>query len=115
MECFDSLEIELENRSHPHAQFLHSTERVEHEWVEVGNWCYSNFDSLSGISFLPFSDHSYRQAPYQDSTKEEYKKLCADMPDAIDWKEFDNYEKEDNTKASQELACSAGVCEVVDI
>ena len=87
----------------------------EHEWVEVGNWCYSNFDSLSGISFLPFSDHSYRQAPYQDSTKEEYKKLCADMPDAIDWKEFDNYEKEDNTKASQELACSAGVCEVVDI
>jgi len=87
----------------------------EDEWVEVGNWCYSNFDSLSGISFLPFSDHSYRQAPYQDSTKEEYKKLCADMPDAIDWKEFDNYEKEDNTKASQELACSAGVCEVVDI
>lgn len=87
----------------------------EHEWVEVGNWCYSNFDSLSGISFLPFSDHSYRQAPYQDSTKQEYKKLCADMPDAIDWKEFDNYEKEDNTKASQELACSAGVCEVVDI
>ena len=87
----------------------------EHEWVEVGNWCYSNFDSLSGISFLPFSDHSYRQAPYQDSTKQEYKKLCAAMPDAIDWKEFDNYEKEDNTKASQELACSAGVCEVVDI
>ena len=87
----------------------------EHEWVEVGNWCYSNFDSLSGISFLPFSDHSYRQAPYQDSTKQEYKKLCDAMPDAIDWKEFDNYEKEDNTKASQELACSAGVCEVVDI
>ena len=87
----------------------------EHEWVEVGNWCYSNFDSLSGISFLPFSDHSYRQAPYQDSTKQEYKKRCAAMPDAIDWKEFDNYEKEDNTKASQELACSAGVCEVVDI
>ena len=87
----------------------------EHEWVEVGNWCYSNFDSLSGISFLPFSDHSYRQAPYQDSTKQEYKKLCAAMPDTIDWKEFDNYEKEDNTKASQELACSAGVCEVVDI
>ena len=87
----------------------------EHEWIKVGSWCYDNFDSLSGISFLPFSDHSYRQAPYKDSTKEDYKKLCADMPSSIDWKEFDNYEKEDNTKASQELACSAGVCEVVDI
>jgi len=87
----------------------------EHEWIEVGNWCYSNFDSLSGISFLPFSDHSYRQAPYQDSTKEEYKKLSSEMPEFIDWKKFDEYEEEDNTKASQELACSAGVCEVVDI
>ena len=87
----------------------------EHEWIEVGNWCYKNFDSLSGISFLPFSDHSYRQAPYQDITKQEYKKLGAEMPKAIDWKEFDEYEKEDNTKASQELACSAGVCEIVDI
>ena len=87
----------------------------EHEWIEVGNWCYKNFDSLSGISFLPFSDHSYRQAPYQDSTKKDYNKLCAAMPKSINWKEFDNYEKEDNTKASQELACSAGVCEIVDI
>ena len=87
----------------------------EHEWIEVGNWCYENFDSLSGISFLPFSDHSYRQAPYQDATKKEYNKLSASMPKTIDWKEFDEYEKEDNTKASQELACSAGVCEIVDI
>lgn len=83
--------------------------------MEVGNWCYENFDELSGISFLPFSDHSYRQAPYQDCSKEEYDKLVTEMPKAIDWKTFDNYEKEDNTKASQELACTGEVCEVVDI
>ena len=87
----------------------------EHEWMEVGNWCYENFDELSGISFLPFSDHSYRQAPYQDCVKEEYDNLVTEMPKAIDWKTFDNYEKEDNTKASQELACTGEVCEVVDI
>ena len=87
----------------------------EHEWMEVGSWCYENFDSLSGISFLPFSDHSYRQAPYQDCTKQEYKKLASQMPKEIDWEKFNSYEKEDNTKASQELACTAGVCELVDI
>ena len=87
----------------------------EHEWMEVGNWGYENFDELSGISFLPFSDHSYRQAPYQDSNQIEYKKLMAEMPKSIDWEKFNDYEKEDNTKASQELACTAGVCEVVDI
>ena len=87
----------------------------EHEWVRVGNWCYENFDCLSGISFLPFSDHSYRQAPYQDCTVEEYEKLVKEMPKQINWSEFDTYEKEDNTTASQELACTAGVCEVVDI
>jgi len=87
----------------------------EHEWMEVGNWCYENFDELSGISFLPFSDHSYRQAPYQDSNEKEYKKLQAEMPKSINWEKFNDYEKEDNTKASQELACTAGVCEVVDI
>ena len=83
--------------------------------MEFGNWCYENFDELSGISFLPFSDHSYRQAPYQDSNQIEYKKLMAEMPKSIDWEKFNDYEKEDNTKASQELACTAGVCEVVDI
>ena len=87
----------------------------EHEWIEAGSWCYENFDSLSGISFLPFSDHSYRQAPYQDCTQEEYNALAEKMPDSIDWERFNNYEKEDNTKASQELACTAGVCELVDI
>ncbi len=87
----------------------------EHEWLEVGAWCWEHFDSLSGISFLPFSDHSYKQAPYQDIDKEEFKDLTKKMPPAIDWYELQDYEKEDTTTGSQELACAGGVCEIVDI
>ncbi len=87
----------------------------EHEWLEVGAWCWEHFDSLSGISFLPFSDHSYKQAPYQDIDKEEYKLLSKDMPPSIDWFQLQEYEKGDTTTGSQELACTGGVCEVVDI
>ena len=87
----------------------------EHEWLEVGAWCWEHFDSLSGISFLPFSDHSYKQAPYQDIDKEEYKLLSKDMPPSIDWLQLQEYEKGDTTTGSQELACTGGVCEVVDI
>ena len=87
----------------------------EHEWLEVGAWCWKHFDSLSGISFLPFSDHSYKQAPYQDIDKEEYNILSKDMPPVIDWFQLQEYEKGDTTTGSQELACTGGVCEVVDI
>ena len=87
----------------------------EHEWLEVGAWCWEHFDSLSGISFLPFSDHSYKQAPYQDIDKEEYKLLSKDMPPSIDWLQLQEYEKGDTTTGSQELACAGGVCEIVDI
>jgi ribonucleoside-diphosphate reductase alpha chain len=87
----------------------------EEEWMEVGAWVYKNFDDISGISFLPHSDHTYAQAPYQEITEKEYKKLDKRMPDMIDWKLLQNYEKEDHTTGSKELACSAGVCEVVDI
>ena len=87
----------------------------EHEWLEVGAWCWEHFDSLSGISFLPFSDHSYKQAPYQDIDKEEYKLLSKEMPPSIDWFQLQEYEKGDTTTGSQELACTGGVCEVVDI
>jgi ribonucleoside-diphosphate reductase alpha chain len=87
----------------------------EDEWMEVGAWVYKNFDDISGISFLPHSDHTYAQAPYQEITEKEYKKLDKRMPDMIDWKLLQNYEKEDHTTGSKELACSAGVCEVVDI
>jgi ribonucleoside-triphosphate reductase len=87
----------------------------EEEWVPVGAWCWENFQYLSGVSFLPFSDHTYQQAPYQDIDEKEYRKLAKKMPDNIDWQKLQDFEKEDNTKGSQELACTAGVCELVDI
>ena len=87
----------------------------EEEWVNVGNWCWDNFDYLSGVSFLPFSDHTYQQAPYQDIDKEQYESLQSKMPDKIDWAKLQDFEKEDNTRGSQELACTAGSCELVDI
>jgi ribonucleoside-triphosphate reductase len=87
----------------------------EEEWVPVGAWCWENFDYLSGVSFLPFSDHTYQQAPYQDIDEKTYKKLAKEMPTDIDWNKLQDFEKEDNTKGSQELACTAGVCELVDI
>ena len=85
----------------------------ESEWVEVASWVYENFDSISGISFLPFSEHVYRQAPYQDCTKEEYNKALKTMPKNVDWAELSKYESQDYTVASQELACAAGGCEVL--
>ena len=87
----------------------------EHEWMEVGAWVYKNFDEVSGISFLPFSEHTYKQAPYQDITEEEYNVLTKAMPPAINWSGLQDFEKEDTTSGSKELACTAGVCEIVDI
>lgn len=87
----------------------------DHEWMEVGAFVYKYFDEISGISFLPFSDHTYKQAPYQDCTKEEYEVLLAKMPKSVDWSILKNYEKEDTTKSSQQFACTAGSCEVVDL
>jgi len=87
----------------------------EHEWLDVGSWVYNHFDEVSGISFLPFSEHTYKQAPYQDCTKEEYETMLSQMPKGIDWTALSEYEKEDTTTGSRELACTAGVCEVVDI
>jgi ribonucleoside-diphosphate reductase alpha chain len=87
----------------------------EHEWMEVGAWVYKHFDEISGISFLPHSDHSYRQAPYQDCTKEEYETQLSKMPKNTDWKDLSKYEKEDNTVGTQTFACSGDKCELVDI
>ena len=86
----------------------------EHEWLRVQSWVWDNFDSVSGIAFLPFSDHTYQQAPYQEISKEEYEKMEAVFP-KLDWSRLSDYEKEDNTSGLQDLACSAGVCEVVDL
>ena len=87
----------------------------EHEWLEVGSWCWDHFESLSGISFLPFSEHTYKQAPYQDIDKDMYLDLSTKMPLSIDWDELQQYEKGDTTTGTQELACTGGVCEIVDI
>ena len=84
----------------------------EHEWLDVGAWVYDNFDMMSGVSFLPFSEHTYKQAPYQDIQKEEYEVLLNKMPKEVDWTKLAEYEKTDMTIASQELACVAGGCEI---
>ena len=84
----------------------------EEEWPEVGAWVYNHFDEMSGVSFLPFSDHVYKQAPYTDCTKEEYEALAAKMPKEVDWTKLATYEKQDTTTGSQELACVAGGCEI---
>ena len=88
----------------------------EEEWMEVGAWVWEHFDEVSGISFLPYSDHTYKQAPYQDATKEEYEAAVAKMPEQIMWSLLSMYETEDTTSGTQNLACSADAgCEVVDI
>ena len=84
----------------------------EDEWFEVGAWVYKHFDYMSGVSFLQFSDHTYKQAQYQEIQKEEYEVLLSKMPKEVDWKKLAEYEKSDMTIASQELACSAGFCEI---
>ena len=81
----------------------------------VGSWVYKYFDEVSGISFLPYTDHIYKQAPYQDIERKEYLELRKDMPTTIDFGELVKYESEDNTTGSQELACTGGVCELVDV
>jgi ribonucleoside-diphosphate reductase alpha chain len=84
----------------------------EHEWLDVGAWVYRNLDSVGGVSFLPFSDHVYQQAPYQDIDAPTYYKLVQAFPE-LDWEEFDKYEVDDSTIIMGELACSSGVCELI--
>jgi ribonucleoside-diphosphate reductase alpha chain len=84
----------------------------EHEWMHVGAWVYENFDVISGVSFLPHSDHSYKQAPYQEITEEEYENAVKAFPKNIDWSLLADLENEDTTTFTHELACSAGGCEL---
>jgi ribonucleoside-triphosphate reductase len=85
------------------------------EWLAVGAFVYEHFDEMSGVSFLPHSDHTYQQAPYQDCTKQEYEELLKLMPERIDWSKLNEYEQEDNTVAMQTMACSGDSCEIVDL
>ena len=85
------------------------------EWFEVGAFVYKNFDEMSGVSFLPYDEHTYQQAPYQECSKQDYKQLLSVMPKSIDWSKLSEYENEDNTAGSQTLACSGDSCEIVDL
>jgi ribonucleoside-diphosphate reductase alpha chain len=87
----------------------------EHEWMEVGAWVYKHFDEVSGVSFLPHSDHSYQQAPYEDCTKKEYTALAKKMPESVDWDLISEYELTDQTVGTKQLACTGSVCELVDL
>ena len=89
---------------------------AEDEWLDVGAWVFNNFDAIGGVSFLPLSEHSYKQAPYQSVSKEEYEEALAKMPSRIPWESLPLYELEDSTTGSQELACNSALgCEVVDL
>ena len=85
------------------------------EWFEVGAFVYEHFDEMSGVSFLPYEEHTYQQAPYQEVDKETYNSLLLTMPKKIDWSKLSDYEKEDGTSSSQQFACTGDVCEIVDI
>jgi len=85
------------------------------EWLEVGAYVYKHFDEMSGVSFLPFSEHIYQQAPYTDVSKETYDELLAKMPERIDWSKLSEYELEDTTTGMSTMACSGDSCEIVDI
>tara|TARA_R110001592_G_scaffold132485_2_gene347111 strand:+ start:12361 stop:14283 length:1923 start_codon:yes stop_codon:yes gene_type:complete len=85
----------------------------ESEWISTGSWVWDNFDAISGVSFLPYADHSYQQAPYQEITKKEYTAWLKKTTNNVDWSKLSDYEKEDMTENTKELACSAGSCEIL--
>jgi ribonucleoside-triphosphate reductase len=84
----------------------------EDEWMAVGDWVYQNFDHITGVSFLPYSEHTYAQAPYQPCTQEEYEAAVASMP-TVDFTKLVDYEFEDTTEGAQQLACTGGACEIL--
>ena len=116
MTALEQLELWLVYQRHwcEHKPSVTVTVR-DKEWMEVGAWVYKHFDEVSGVSFLPHSDHTYQQAPYQDCSEREYLDALALMPERIDWTKLSDYEKEDMTKSAQTFACSSGVCEIVDL
>jgi ribonucleoside-diphosphate reductase alpha chain len=87
----------------------------EEEWLDVGAFVFKHFDKMSGVSFLPHSDHVYQQAPYQECTEQEYDAMLSRMRSRIDWSKLRDYEKSDTTSGSQTMACSGDSCEIVDI
>ena len=116
MTAIEQLELWLTYQRHwcEHKPSVTITVR-DHEWMAVGAWVYEHFDEVSGVSFLPHSDHTYQQAPYQEVDKETYEKALAAMPPKIDWSKLSAYETEDTSKGTSTFACVGGSCEVVDL
>jgi len=83
---------------------------LENEWMDVGAWTFKHFDEVTGVSFLPMSDHTYKQAPYEDCDEETYNRLKLLVPETIDWDKFKEYD--DNVEGVQTLSCTAGGCEI---
>ena len=116
MTAVEQLELWLMYQRHwcEHKPSITVTVR-DNEWVEVGSFVYKYFDEMSGVSFLPHSDHTYQQAPYQECSKSDYETLLSVMPAAIDWAKLSDYEKEDTSKGTSTFACVGGSCEIVDL
>lgn len=116
MSAIEHLKLWLEYKTHwtEHNPSVTITVKEE-EWMEVGAWIYKHFDEVCGVSFLPEDKGTYRQAPYQDCSKEEYLLALEKMPKDVDWGLLLQYEKEDKTTGSQLFACSANSCELVDL
>ena len=81
----------------------------------MGAFVYKHFDEMSGVSFLPFNEHTYQQAPYQDCTDAEFYDMVDKSPVSIDWSQLSSYEQTDNTSGTQTMACTSDACEMVDI
>lgn len=115
MTAIEQLELWLIYQRHwcEHKPSITVTVR-DQEWMEVGAWVYKYFDEVSGVSFLPHSDHTYQQAPYQEVTEREYLEALAIMPERIDWSKLSEFETEDASKGTSTFAC-IGSCEVVDL
>jgi ribonucleoside-triphosphate reductase (thioredoxin) len=116
MTALEQLELWLTYQRHwcEHKPSVTITVR-DNEWMEVGAWVFKHFDEVSGVSFLPHSDHSYQQAPYQECSKHDYETLLSVMPDRIDWARLSEYETEDTSKGTSTFACAGGSCEIVDL
>jgi len=116
MTALEQLEMWLTYQRHwcEHKPSVTVTVR-DHEWMEVGAWVFKYFDEVSGVSFLPHSDHTYQQAPYQECSEREYNDALSLMPARIDWSKLSDYEKEDTSKGTSTFACVGGSCDMVDL
>jgi ribonucleoside-diphosphate reductase alpha chain len=114
MSAVEQLEIWKVYRDHycDHNPSVTITVR-EHEWMDVGAWVYRHFDEMTGVSFLPHADHTYRQAPYEEIDKAAYEVLQAAMPKDVDWLELATRESTDMTEGTQSLACTSGGCDIL--